>query len=378
MECTQALLNAGACPNVKDGYDNTPLILACETGSAEMAGLLVEKGAVVDLRNGGRGTALHAAAKWGYPQLVKLLLDAGADPNLQDGLWRTPLMLAARHAHQVEDIISTLLRAGSSVNLVGGDRRTVFHYAAARGLDLEALVEAGGNPFVPDTEGNTPLHLAAAEGFVTTAQHLLRLGGDPNAANYLRRTPLHITASRGRKRCLAALVKYGGDINVCDQSGSSPICHAAYNGHVGTVVYLLKLNCVLNSHHWKDRSMKALNPLDLALQKRHFLVAKCLLIGGCKTAHLSDWLRDLPPIICSDEEHRGNIDWLKSTLHNPWTLAHACRQVTRRCLGNALPEGTWTLPVPRKLKEYILLQELNDETGGGSERSSLSRTPSPV
>ena len=65
-ECTKILLGYGARPDARDSYDNTPLILACETGSYSTVKMLLDMGASVDMHGGGRGTALHKAANWGY------------------------------------------------------------------------------------------------------------------------------------------------------------------------------------------------------------------------------------------------------------------------------------------------------------------------
>ena len=41
-DCSQILLCAGADPNARDQYDNSPLLLAAETGSYDITGLLLE------------------------------------------------------------------------------------------------------------------------------------------------------------------------------------------------------------------------------------------------------------------------------------------------------------------------------------------------
>jgi hypothetical protein len=57
---SKVLLEAGINPDTRDSYDNTPLLLACETGNYDVAKLLVDNGANVGLYHaGGRGTALH-------------------------------------------------------------------------------------------------------------------------------------------------------------------------------------------------------------------------------------------------------------------------------------------------------------------------------
>ena len=56
----QVLLEAGADPDARDYYDNSALLLACETGSYNIAKLLVESNASVELlHTAGRGTAMH-------------------------------------------------------------------------------------------------------------------------------------------------------------------------------------------------------------------------------------------------------------------------------------------------------------------------------
>jgi len=58
--CTQVLLESGANPDARDSYDNSALLMACETGSYNIAKLLVDYNASVELHHAaGRGTAMH-------------------------------------------------------------------------------------------------------------------------------------------------------------------------------------------------------------------------------------------------------------------------------------------------------------------------------
>ena len=57
---TQVLLESGANPDSRDSYDNSALLMACETGSYNIAKLLVDCNASVELHHtAGRGTAMH-------------------------------------------------------------------------------------------------------------------------------------------------------------------------------------------------------------------------------------------------------------------------------------------------------------------------------
>ena len=64
----------------------------------------------------------------------------------QDSLWQTPLMLAAKHAHQFQQVMRLLINAGSDVNIRGGEQRTVLHYAAGRGINVQLLLNVGVDP----------------------------------------------------------------------------------------------------------------------------------------------------------------------------------------------------------------------------------------
>ena len=75
--------SVGANVNMRDSFENSLLLLACENGNYDMAKLIIRFNADVDLRNHCRGTALQSAAKWGYYDCVKLLLENNADPNAQ-------------------------------------------------------------------------------------------------------------------------------------------------------------------------------------------------------------------------------------------------------------------------------------------------------
>ena len=89
-------------------------------------------------------------------------------------------------------------------------------------------------------------------------------------------------------------------------------------------------------------------------------VARALLIGGCENrALLSDWLLDVRarsgPWAEDNAEH---LDWIDRFAHAPYDLSHLCRLVVRHVLGTAVSASARLLPVPRKLQEYILLNEL--------------------
>ena len=355
------LLETGANPNTLDSHENSPLVVACETGNRKIAEILLDHGADVNLRNGPNGTALHYAAKWGYEDVVTLLLDRGAEVNVQDGLWRTPLMLAMSNAHNALVIADMLIDAGCDVRILGTYGRTVLHCAAARGLDIQTLLAAGADPSAADSDGHTALHVAAREGHLEVIRILLEVGCDPMSMNSQQQTALHLASMRAKNLdCIQCLVESGTDLALPDVNGHSPIWLATSHGHLRTVQYLLHLNVPLGSYDDDGTFRKAINPLDVALQRQHLAIAKVLLIGGCDPTPLSDWLMEIPPDCVAAYYNTPYIKWLRTFVSHTPRLFHQCRLTIRRRLGRHLPKVIDELPLPKPIRSYVLMKDVDD------------------
>ena len=97
------LLRGGADVNVKDGKNETPLIMAATRGHDEIIKLLLKEkeldiNAALDPDR--PWTALHAAAWNNRPSSLRLLLEGGADVRVYDFEAGTPLEAASKKGHQ--------------------------------------------------------------------------------------------------------------------------------------------------------------------------------------------------------------------------------------------------------------------------------------
>ena len=299
------------------------------------------------------------AANWGSDECVQLLLSQSADPNALDRLWRTPLMLAAAHAHTADTVLRRLVSAGSDVNAVGGpERRTALHYAASRGLNPEVLLEAGADPRLRDSIGNTALHVAAAAGHSHVVKVLIQCEHcNPNATNDNGQTALHVGAASGDVACLSAIVDSSAGVSACfaaDSSGHLPVWYAAVNGHYSASVFFIRLNAI------SPTSSATANPLNAALDKCHVTIARALLIGGCESRTLVfDWLVGVRERSSAWlEDHVEDVDWLEQFAHAPCELGHLCRLSIRRALGSRLQDSVDKLMLPKKLQQFIMMDDL--------------------
>ncbi|WP_257263911.1 ankyrin repeat domain-containing protein [Endozoicomonas sp. ONNA2] len=119
---SKALLAAGANPDLRNNYGDSPLTsLTLRATSPEKFPYCAElfeyllNTAKVDPDGNATGiwTPLHSAALSGNPQYVQMLLDAGADPNGKTVGIHTPLYAAARGSEPGLPVVSLLLEKGA-------------------------------------------------------------------------------------------------------------------------------------------------------------------------------------------------------------------------------------------------------------------------
>lgn len=174
-EVLAALFEGGADPNRPCRFGQTFLTtLVHEHGDASFVELAVRHGAKVDAPDAQGDSPVHLAASW--PTMLSALLKNGADPGLaHPKSGETPLMLAA--AEPSAESVAILLKAGASAKALDRRGRNAFHHLALRvpqgPEEIEPLNEiavtcaglfdeAGADFRLPDHEGTTAFHLAAA------------------------------------------------------------------------------------------------------------------------------------------------------------------------------------------------------------------------
>jgi ankyrin repeat protein len=177
-----ALLKAGADPELVDSTGNNLLKVSAEDGRIDTMMALIRAGCSLNARNHNGASALHFAARNGQSEAVSLLLNNNALMYSDSG-GSTPLIMAARNCHKALSAIKLLIDANSDLDAQDWEGKTALHYMAHKAVGFELLLAAGANPNIKDCNGNTPMIMAATEGFDNVIKCLILYNANPDLLN---------------------------------------------------------------------------------------------------------------------------------------------------------------------------------------------------
>lgn len=355
------LLQAGARVDATDRDGWTPLFDACAEGSTDVIASLLWHGASrrrVDRK--GRGL-LHVAAERGHLPAVIVLLESGRiDVDRRYGNSQSSALDVAAIAGHVDVLRALVEHGGAQVNSAVADGRTTCHRAAffnqpaiidelfRAGADLEAKTHRactattgstsntstlGWSPIFDaaaegsteavvallkhkakhsarDSDGRTPLHLAAEADHAGVCSALLAGGANPflrygdselsaldvavregnldivlaiiefspaglNSADSGGYTALHHASSRGAVPEISALLEAGAEVDAKDCAGWTPLFEASTQGSCDAVAVLLHHGANAKALDFEGRS-----PLHLAAQRGFVGTTRRLLTAG--------------------------------------------------------------------------------------------------
>ena len=195
------LLRARAQVNASAQGGVLSLHIASQRGNVPMMELLLQAGASMTASNDAGYMAIHLSCRMGHQGTVSTLLQAKASAKARTASeqWRTPLYFASEQGHC--DVVRVLLSAlvGAEVDEGMHSGYTNVYVAASNGRDeaLSLLLRAGASVNLPNDEGNTPLHGAAAHNRLKSARILIDHSASLDAASS--------GGSPGSRRRLASL-----------------------------------------------------------------------------------------------------------------------------------------------------------------------------
>ncbi|MCU1519566.1 MAG: hypothetical protein JWQ75_4287 [Pseudarthrobacter sp.] len=146
------------------------LIAAAKANNVALVGELIGRGGSVDAKDSIQDSAFLYAGAEGFNEVLRLTLAAGADVASTNRFGGTALIPASEHGHV--ETVRILLAAGVPVNHVNNLGWTAMQEAILLNNGgprqqevVRLLLEAGGDPDIPDPQGRTALANAERLGF---------------------------------------------------------------------------------------------------------------------------------------------------------------------------------------------------------------------
>jgi len=218
IEEVRRLLMQGVSPDSTNEDGLTALHQCCIDDSESMMKLLLEFGANVNAEDSEKWTPLHAAATCGHLHLVKYLICKSANLLAVNADGNMPYDICEDES-TLDYIESEMARRGVTQDLIDETRSSTERLMLS---ELKQLVAKGGSLECRDSVGARPLHIAAANGYLSVVEFLLDQHVATDSKDNDGWQPIHAAACWLHLEVVELLVQNGADLNAQTKNQETP------------------------------------------------------------------------------------------------------------------------------------------------------------
>ncbi|XP_046688481.1 ankyrin-1-like [Homalodisca vitripennis] len=256
-DIAEFLVKKGAELNVADDSMNTPLHIAVKSGYLGLAKHFVTMGAHVDSRLIAGETLFHKVVLLNH-DIIEKLLEYGGNFNVCNKQGFTPYHLAIMNKVDVR-FIKSFVKHGCPYNqkvsiwnnvVKKCNRETQLFFNAEKrffkgikenNLELVKSAVTDGAVLTGRSEGMMyPLHYVAKNGYKELLVYFLQQKFPPNVLNRQDETPLYLAAKQGYYEICCILLRYGACYNFCSNKCPKTPLKVAHEFNQKKIMFLLR------------------------------------------------------------------------------------------------------------------------------------------
>ena len=230
-----------AAAGVRANPAESDLIAAVRAQDHETVESLLRQEVNVNAPQPDGATALHWAAYVDALPIAELLIGSGADVDASNDYGVTPLALACDNASDY--MVVRLLDAGANPNIARTTGETPLMTCARTGAAdaVRALLARGVDLTVTDPlSGQTALMWAVGERHTEITRALVEHRADVQATTTRGNTALMIAARADEPELARILLDAGADVNASAPDGTTPLMVATIRGNAALAILLLE------------------------------------------------------------------------------------------------------------------------------------------
>ena len=190
---------------------------------------MIQKGVDVDMLDRMERTPLLNAVEFNQIANVRVLLENGANPNISKFYEGSPFHVAIKEKHN--EMALLMMKYGADVNLpcpdlFDQDNHPLHLAISNRNVEMaEALINHGCDVECKGSNGLTPMHHAAKQGFEDIIVALMKTDNaniNVQLSNASLETPLHLATVAYERDCVKTLLEHGSCDYLKDSLGFTP------------------------------------------------------------------------------------------------------------------------------------------------------------
>jgi ankyrin repeat protein len=227
LDLETQLLASTSNIDAPDSSGQTPLFWASVRGDEAAVKTLLKYGANPNVVSNMGETPLHWSTMARNENCTRYLLEGGAEPNVGSCFGTSPLQHAAWVESDPSIHLEWLVTYGADVNWKNRKDQRPLHYAVNKDADASVafLIDHGAMLEVYDNNGSTPLLDSLRYDVPTVTDLLLRRGANPLAKKENGDTLLHVAAANSSINVFKILSRHhfqGLNVDLRNESGMTP------------------------------------------------------------------------------------------------------------------------------------------------------------